>query len=44
MAHLDITHFTSLNKELEIEIENTANKIILSNKTINKGFMDKVKI
>lgn len=43
MAHLDVTHFSSLTKEKEIEIENAANKIILSNKSISKGFMDKSK-
>jgi len=43
MAHLDVTHFSSLTKEKEIEIENAANRIILSNKTIQKGFMDKAK-
>lgn len=43
MAHLDVTHFSSLTKEKEIEIENAANQIILSNKTISKGFMDKSK-
>eukprot|EP01016_Furgasonia_blochmanni_P018253 TRINITY_DN2078_c0_g2_i4.p1 TRINITY_DN2078_c0_g2~~TRINITY_DN2078_c0_g2_i4.p1 ORF type:complete len:764 (-),score=336.45 TRINITY_DN2078_c0_g2_i4:2205-4496(-) len=40
-AHLDITHFTSLTKEEELEIENTANRTILANKSINKFFMDK---
>jgi len=29
MAHLDITHYSSLTKEQEIEIENEANRIIL---------------
>lgn len=40
-AHLDITHFQSLTKEQEQEIENEANKIILSAKSISKGFMNK---
>jgi len=40
-AHLDITHFSSLTKEEEIAIENEANRIILSNKSINKSLMDK---
>ena len=40
-AHLDITHFTSITKEEEREIENEANRIILSGVPINKYFMDK---
>jgi len=40
-AHLDITHYDSLTKDQEIEIENHANRIILLGKNINKGFMDK---
>lgn len=40
-AHLDITHYGSLTKEQEIEIENTANNIILSNIKIHKSIMDK---
>jgi len=40
-AHLDITHFTSITKQEEVEIENEANRIILRAKTINKYFMDK---
>jgi alanyl-tRNA synthetase len=41
-AHLDITHYSSLSKEKELEIENAANRIILQNKKINKSMMDKV--
>ncbi|CAD8145192.1 unnamed protein product [Paramecium octaurelia] len=40
-AHLDITHFAPLSKEQEQAIENEVNKIILSAKQINKGFMNK---
>ncbi|KRX05303.1 Translation protein, beta-barrel domain [Pseudocohnilembus persalinus] len=40
-AHLDITHYQSLNKEKELEIENYANNIVLSNKNINKSLIDK---
>eukprot|EP00331_Platyophrya_macrostoma_P016320 CAMPEP_0176475624 /NCGR_PEP_ID=MMETSP0127-20121128/43706_1 /TAXON_ID=938130 /ORGANISM="Platyophrya macrostoma, Strain WH" /LENGTH=971 /DNA_ID=CAMNT_0017871233 /DNA_START=95 /DNA_END=3010 /DNA_ORIENTATION=+ len=40
-AHLDITHFDSLTKQQEVEIENAANRIILQNKQINKFYMDK---
>ncbi|CAD8123023.1 unnamed protein product [Paramecium sonneborni] len=40
-AHLDITHFAPLTKEQEQAIENEVNKIILSAKQINKGFMNK---
>ena len=40
-AHLDITHFASLDKETELKIENEALNIILSAKNINKSFMDK---
>ena len=40
-AHLDITHYTSISKEEESQIENEANRIILKAKKINKGFMDK---
>ena len=28
-AHLDITHYSSISKEVELEIENEANKIVL---------------
>lgn len=28
-AHLDITHYSSISKETEMEIENEANRIIL---------------
>ena len=41
MAHLDITHYQSLTKEQEMEIENTANRIINGCSRINKSFMDK---
>lgn len=40
-AHLDITHYMSLTKEQELEIENKANQIILSAKKINKFMVDK---
>jgi alanyl-tRNA synthetase len=41
MAHLDITHFKSLTKEEELEIENAANRIICQSTKINKYMMDK---
>lgn len=40
-AHLDITHYRSLSKEEEIEIENMANRLIMECHEIKKGFMDK---
>jgi len=40
-AHLDITHYTSLTKEEEMQIENTANQIVLSEKKLIKGWMGK---
>lgn len=40
-AHLDVTHFASLTKEEEMEIENEANRIILEGHPIQKYFMDK---
>jgi len=40
-AHLDITHYTSITREEEVEIENEANRIILRAKNIKKYFMDK---
>jgi len=40
-AHLDITHFSSLNHEEETRIENEANRIILGAKKIDKSFVDK---
>lgn len=40
-AHLDITHFNSLTKQQEQDIENTANQIVLSNKAIGKYMVDK---
>ena len=40
-AHLDITHYSSLTKQQEMDIENEANRIILRGKKINKFFMDK---
>ena len=40
-AHLDITHYSSITKAQELEIENEANRIILKGKHINKFFMDK---
>lgn len=41
MAHLDITHYQSLTKEEELEIENTANRIICQSTKINKYMMKK---
>lgn len=41
MAHLDITHYQSLTKQEEQEIENQANRIINGCSKINKSFMDK---
>jgi alanyl-tRNA synthetase len=43
-AHLDVTHFTSLIKEQEMEIENEANKIILEGHTIEKYFRIRPKL
>ena len=40
-AHLDITHYKSLTKQEEQDIENHANKIISECVEITKGFMDK---
>merc|ERR1719361_1530210 len=40
-AHLDITHFQSLTRQQEMEIENQANRIINGATSITKGFMDK---
>ena len=40
-AHLDITHFKSLTREEEVEIENTANRVISECVGIEKYFMDK---
>jgi alanyl-tRNA synthetase len=40
-AHLDITHYRSLTKEEEKEIENEANRIINNCHGIDKYFMDK---
>lgn len=40
-AHLDITHYKSLTKEEEMNIENYANRIINNCININKGIMDK---
>ena len=40
-AHIDITHFQSLTRAQEQEIENAANRIINESHAINKGFMDK---
>jgi alanyl-tRNA synthetase len=41
MAHLDITHYQSLTKEQELEIENRANRIICKSTKINKYMMSK---
>lgn len=40
-AHLDITHFSSITKEQERQIENTANRLINQGHNISKGFMNK---
>jgi alanyl-tRNA synthetase len=40
-AHLDITHYKSITKKEEREIENEANRIINNCHLINKYFMDK---
>jgi len=40
-AHLDITHYESLSKEQEQDIENEANKIVLQGKSISKSYMNK---
>ena len=40
-AHLDITHYTSLTKEQNQEIENEANRTIMGSYKINKYFMEK---
>jgi alanyl-tRNA synthetase len=40
-AHLDITHFQSLTREQEQEIENRANRLINESHNISKGFRDK---
>lgn len=40
-AHLDITHYSSISKEVELEIENEANKIVLECHPINKYFEGK---
>lgn len=40
-AHLDITHYKSLTREEELQIENHANRLISECVDITKGFMDK---
>ena len=40
-AHLDITHYKSLTKAEELEIENEVNHLINEGVKITKGFMDK---
>jgi alanyl-tRNA synthetase len=40
-AHLDITHYSSISKEVEMEIENEANRIILEGHPISKYFEGK---
>ena len=40
-AHLDITHYKSLTKAEELEIENEVNHLINEGVNITKGFMDK---
>lgn len=41
MAHLDITHYQSLTKENERDIENAANRIINDCTSIKKSIMNK---
>ena len=41
MAHLDITHYKSLTKDEEREIENEANRIINNCTSIKKSMMNK---
>ena len=40
-AHIDITHYESITKEKEMEIENEANKIILEGHKVTKYFENK---
>lgn len=40
-AHIDITHYSSLTQEIEMQIENEANKIILEGHKIRKYIEDK---
>jgi len=40
-AHLDITHYSSISKQEESQIENEANRTILKGKKVKKFFMDK---
>lgn len=40
-AHLDITHYSSIQKDVEMEIENEANRIILESHPIKKYFEGK---
>jgi alanyl-tRNA synthetase len=40
-AHLDITHFEGITREQELEIENSANRIIQMGRTVTKTFVDK---
>lgn len=41
MAHLDITHYSSLTEEQEMEIEKVANTIVFGSKNIHKEFVNK---
>lgn len=41
MAHLDITHFSSLTEEQEMEIEKVANTIVFNSINIHKEFVNK---
>lgn len=41
-AHLDITHYKSLSREEELEVENMANRLIADCVDIDKSFMDKM--
>ena len=40
-ASLDITHYSSLTREQEMDIQNTANRIIMEGIAINKSIMEK---
>jgi alanyl-tRNA synthetase len=39
---LDITHYKSLSREEELEVENMANRLIADCVDIDKSFMDKM--
>lgn len=41
MAHLDITHYSSLTEAEEMEIERAANNIVFNSINIHKAFVNK---